>query len=185
MKRNDVELQQAASEIHHLSSAIMSLQYSRDKPFSDVAVADAGPLQTQSPSRSGKVGPSRLQWLVIISVCLAGGWFLANALYTPKEVITVKLDQDTTKALGAFLHGEDETHLGTSSELAVRGLGELDLAQLDKRALNPFATFTSGNAVSKVRKSDSCRSLHIGTFRTSGRSHCWRCRQLQHGSQQL
>jgi hypothetical protein len=133
----------------------MSLQYARDKAYSDVVVADGEPLHTESPSRSGKEGPSRLQWLVIISVCIAGGWFLANALYTPKEVITVKLDKDTTNALGAFLHGADETHLGTS-ELAVRGLGELDLAQLDKRALNPFATFTSGNANAKVSKIHLC-----------------------------
>ncbi|KAJ6584025.1 hypothetical protein DFH09DRAFT_1275069 [Mycena vulgaris] len=121
----------------------MSLQYTRDKPSSD------GSLQAESPSRRDREGPSRLQWLFILSLCIMGGWVLANALYTPKEVITVKLDKDTTDALGALFYAADETHQVTS-ELAVRGLGASELVQLEKRALNPFATFTSGNAASKV-----------------------------------
>jgi hypothetical protein len=129
----------------------MSLQYTRDKPYSDAMIADAESLHAESSLPSGKEGPSRLQWLVIISVFIVGGWVMANTLYTPKEFIAVKLDKDTTNALGALLHAADETHLGTS-ELAVRGLGASELAQLDKRGLNPFATFTSGNAGSKVSK---------------------------------
>ncbi|KAF7354255.1 hypothetical protein MVEN_01113500 [Mycena venus] len=127
----------------------MSLLYKGDKPYSDTAVAEVESLHADSPSRSDREGPSRLQWLVILSVCIMGGWVLANTLYTPKDVITVKLDKETTDALGALLHAANETHQGTS-ELAVRGLGASELAELDKRALNPFATFTSGNAGVKV-----------------------------------
>ncbi|KAJ7648780.1 hypothetical protein DFH06DRAFT_1423518 [Mycena polygramma] len=129
----------------------MSLQYRRDKPSLAAEVTDLGSLpdDVPSPSRNDRDGPSRLQWLVILSVCLLGGWFLANTLYKPKEVITVKFDKDTTDALGALLHPVNVTPKGTT-ELAVRGLGGTDLAELDKRALNPFATFTSGNAASKV-----------------------------------
>ncbi|KAJ7824564.1 hypothetical protein B0H13DRAFT_1919088 [Mycena leptocephala] len=58
----------------------------------------------KSPSRSGKEGPSRLNGCHYLCF-LAGGWVMANALYTSKEVITVKLDRDTTKALGAFFTG--------------------------------------------------------------------------------
>ncbi|KAJ7084943.1 hypothetical protein C8R44DRAFT_894051 [Mycena epipterygia] len=82
----------------------MSLQYTRDKPDSDAAVADIGSLHAESPSRSDREGPSRLQWLVILSVCIMGGWVLAITLYTPKEVITVKLDKDTTDALKRSAH---------------------------------------------------------------------------------
>ncbi|KAJ7919713.1 hypothetical protein B0H13DRAFT_1868296 [Mycena leptocephala] len=123
----------------------MPLQYASDKAYSDPRS-----LHTESPSHSDRQGPSRLQWLVIISVCIVGGWVLANTLYTPKEVtIAVELNQDTTDALGAVLHAADEKYQGTS-ELAVRGLGGSELVQLDTRGLNPFATFTAGNAGSKV-----------------------------------
>ncbi|KAJ6571895.1 hypothetical protein B0H19DRAFT_672308 [Mycena capillaripes] len=163
IRKSRVKLQRLASE---LPSLMLPHYTVRDKPYSDAAVADAeSPInfEVESSLRSDRKveGPSRLQWVVILSVCIVGGWFLANALYKPKEVITVKLDKDTTDALGALLHpANNTTHhwQGTSdlavsrgtSELAVRGLGGSELAELDKRALNPFATFSSGNAASKV-----------------------------------
>jgi hypothetical protein len=96
----------------------------------------------------------------------------------------VKLDKDTTDALGALLHPTHEMHQGTS-ELAVRGPGTSELVQLDKRGLNPFATFTSGNAGAKVSNLDSCRSINNRKFCTSGRPHRRRCQRIQHWSQQL
>jgi hypothetical protein len=112
------------------------------------------------------------------------GWVLANTLYKPKGVITVEFSKDTTDALGAVLHAADETYQGTS-ELAVRGLGGSELVQLDKRGLNPFATFTAGNAGSKVMKPNSCLSIHIRTLRTPGWPHRRGCHSIQHWSQCL
>jgi hypothetical protein len=89
----------------------------------------------------------------------------------------VKLDKDTTDALGALLHPTHETHQGTSG-LAVRGPGTSELVQLDKRGLNPFATFTSGNAGAKVRNLDSCRPINIRTFCTPGWPYRRRCQRI-------
>ncbi|KAJ7633839.1 hypothetical protein DFH06DRAFT_1139757 [Mycena polygramma] len=58
----------------------------------------------------------------------------------------------------ALLHPVNVTPKGTT-EPAVRGLGGTDLAELDKRALNPFATFTSGNAASKFNATSIPRKL--------------------------
>lgn len=93
----------------------MSLPYMRDKPYSNLEATDPKYLHASSPSHSSRLtdkadGPSRLQWAVILTICLVGGWFFANAVYThglhthKAEVVTIKLDQDTIDALAALLH---------------------------------------------------------------------------------
>jgi hypothetical protein len=92
-------------------------------------------------------GSAPWQWLVIASVCIVGGFYLANFLYVPKA------------ESGAELH----LHLGkmddldvaqaatpTVTDVVIRAPG--DMIVHDKRFnLNPFALFTSGNAAVRVR----------------------------------
>ncbi|KAK7057687.1 hypothetical protein R3P38DRAFT_3341912 [Favolaschia claudopus] len=124
----------------------MASQYTQEKLYSDND--DLANFPAAPSSRTGKDGPTRFQWVGIISFCLLGSCFLANALYKPNQEITVKFDKETTEALGLILRAPVEKVPRNSNELAVRQVG--DLIELDKRALNPFATFTSGNAASKV-----------------------------------
>ncbi|KAK7057686.1 hypothetical protein R3P38DRAFT_3304128 [Favolaschia claudopus] len=121
----------------------MTFQPSRDKRF-----PDKGNTPVEHSSHRGGEGPTRMQWLGILCACVLGGWFLANALYKPKEVITVQLDRELTEALASMHHAPVDKSPPRPADLAIRAVG--DLIEFDKRALNPFATFSSGNAGAKV-----------------------------------
>ncbi|KAJ7658806.1 hypothetical protein DFH06DRAFT_1131096 [Mycena polygramma] len=102
----------------------MYLQYRRDKWMRRSQISDPSP--TNCPHR--RVTTGRVPRA-----------FSGFSFCRPKEVITVKFNKDTTNVLSALLHPVNVTPKGTT-EPAVRGLGGTDLAELDKRALNPFAT---------------------------------------------
>jgi hypothetical protein len=123
-----------------------SLSKPLEYPLFNAGVESMNAVGTGLPSVRRR-GPAPWQWLAIASVCVLGGFYLANSLYIPKVEGGVQVHLHLGKTHDSELA---QVAAPNFTDIAIRAPG--DLAVHDKRfSLNPFALFTStGTATVRV-----------------------------------
>lgn len=103
-----------------------------------------GHVPRRRSSDAPNEGPSYKEWAVIVSACVVLGFWLASILYKPsKDTLDVNVHFDGSE-FPALVQP-------TGTDLASRSITDGELSVFEKRVdLNPFKTFTAGNAGVKV-----------------------------------